>query len=176
MDSTRKNGWLKKKQTDIDVNHLITLFAKSRFITRTFILRLPHSARALSLIALLAMPLFAQATTVTPTEHQGTWENKDEDGDGVHDELDDYPFDKGRSSYEVVVEEEFNNNLAVANVVESGVPFRVHGAIQQKLDMDLFKFNSTGRKAVTVVLKSENYIPVVYQIILEFMFSAACFK
>ena len=102
------------------------------------------------------MPLFAQATTVTPSEHQGTWENKDEDRDGVPDELDDYPFDKGRSSYEVVVEEEFNNNLAVANVVESGVPFRVHGAIQQKLDMDLFKFNSTGRKAVTVVLKSEN--------------------
>ena len=26
------------------------------------------------------------------------------------------------------------------------------------------------------VLKSENYIPVVYQIILEFMFSVACFK
>ncbi|MGI2123168.1 hypothetical protein ACRN9J_13445 [Shewanella baltica] len=115
-----------------------------------------HSARILSLIALLTMPLFAQATTVTPSEHQGTWENKDEDRDGVPDELDDYPFDKGRSSYEVVVEEEFNNNLAVANVVESGVPFRVHGAIQQKLDMDLFKFNSTGRKAVTVVLKSEN--------------------
>ncbi|MCS6241160.1 MSCRAMM family adhesin SdrC [Shewanella baltica] len=115
-----------------------------------------HSARILSLIALLAMPLFTQATTVTPTEHQGTWENKDEDRDGVPDELDDYPFDKDKSSYEVVVEEEFNNNLAVANVVESGVPFRVHGAIQQKLDMDLFKFNSTGRKAVTVVLKSEN--------------------
>ncbi len=102
------------------------------------------------------MPLFAQATTVTPSEHQGTWENKDEDRDGVPDELDDYPFDKDKSSYEVVVEEEFNNNLAVANLVESIVPFRVHGAIQQKLDMDLFKFNSTGRKAVTVVLKSEN--------------------
>lgn len=61
MDSTRKNGWLKKKQTDIDVNHLITLFAKSRFITRMFILRLPHSARALSIIALLFMPLCVQA-------------------------------------------------------------------------------------------------------------------
>ncbi|WP_338726119.1 hypothetical protein V8687_22445 [Shewanella baltica] len=84
-----------------------------------------HSARILSLIALLTMPLFAQATTVPPSEHQGTWENKDEDRDGVPDELDDYPFDKDKSSYEVVVEEEFNNNLAVANVVESGVPFSV---------------------------------------------------
>ncbi|MCU7975276.1 IPT/TIG domain-containing protein [Shewanella sp. SW36] len=165
MDSTRKNGWLKKKQTDIDVNHLITLFAKSRFITRTFILRLPHSARALSLIALLAMPLFVQATTVTPTEHQGTWENKDEDGDGVPDELDDYPFDAGKTSFEIFEESEENNLISSADVT-SQIPLRIHGVLPNSGDTDVFKIEipnsvieSGSRLSFIIKGKGRNFFP-----------------
>jgi hypothetical protein len=94
--------------------------------------------------------------TTDPVEHQGTWENKDEDGDGVPDEQDDYPFDASKSSYELVHEEEFNNNLAVANIINGGVPFRVIGVVQEHQDLDLYKFQVNERKDITVVLKSDS--------------------
>ena len=37
------------------------------------------------------------AKTIQPTTHVGTWQNKDEDGDGVPDEQDDYQFDASRT-------------------------------------------------------------------------------
>jgi hypothetical protein len=86
----------------------------------------------------------------------GTWENKDEDGDGVLDEQDDYPFDASRFEYELVYEEEFNNNLAVANIINGGAPFRVSGVVQENQDLDLYKFQVNERKDITVVLKSDS--------------------
>ncbi|WP_338726121.1 hypothetical protein V8687_22465 [Shewanella baltica] len=112
-------------------------------------------ARILSLIALLTMPLFAQATTVTPSEHQGTWENKDEDGDGVPDELDDYPFDKSRSQYVLVTEEEFNNNQDVATHVDQ-IPLRISGVVQQVNDLDFYRIKLEAGKSVTFLLSSKN--------------------
>jgi hypothetical protein len=85
--------------------------------------------------------------TTDPVEHQGTWENKDEDGDGVPDEQDDYPFDASKSSYELVQEEEFNNNVTQANLVGK-VPFRVKGTISESRDIDDFKFNVTNEDII----------------------------
>ncbi|GLR31954.1 IPT/TIG domain-containing protein [Shewanella decolorationis] len=119
-------------------------------------MRLPHSALALSLITFLALPLFAQATTVTPTEHHGTWENKDEDGDGVPDELDDYPFDKYKSQYALVTEEEFNNNQDVANHVQQ-IPSRISGVVQQVNDLDFYQIKLEAGKSVTFLLSSPSH-------------------
>ncbi|MGB1201761.1 MAG: hypothetical protein ACPG5R_09370, partial [Cognaticolwellia aestuarii] len=57
------------------------------------------------------------AKTIQPTTHIGTWQNKDEDGDGVPDEQDDYPFDATKTTMSVVQEQEFNNNVGQANPV-----------------------------------------------------------
>ncbi len=93
----------------------------------------------------------------------GTWENKDEDGDGVPDEQDDYPFDADKSRYAEFIEEEFNNNLSVANIINSDIPFRVAGSVQENQDLDLFKFSVNGRKQVSVVLKSQSneFLPYI---------------
>ena len=80
------------------------------------------------------------AKTIQPTSHVGTWQNKDEDGDGVLDEQDDYPFDATRTTMTVVQEQEFNNNVAQANKVGS-IPFKSSGVISQDIDIDDFKFN-----------------------------------
>ena len=80
--------------------------------------------------------------TAQPTTHVGTWQNKDEDGDGVPDELDDYPFDADKTTITVVQEEEFNNNVAEANPVGT-VPFSVEGALSLSADIDDFKFTVT---------------------------------
>lgn len=121
-----------------------------------FILRLPHSACALSLITFLALPLFTQATTVTPTEPHSTWENKDEDSDGVPDELDDYPFDRYKSQYALVTEEEFNNNQDVANHVQQ-IPSRISGVVQQVNDLDFYQIKLEAGKSVTFLLSSPSH-------------------
>ncbi|MEC8328404.1 MAG: IPT/TIG domain-containing protein [Pseudomonadota bacterium] len=72
----------------------------------------------------------------------GTWENKDEDGDGVLDENDDFPFDKSKAVFPEHIEEEFNNNVGEANYI-GPVPFRVEGVINQHIDIDDFKFDVT---------------------------------
>tara|TARA_B100001059_G_scaffold235105_1_gene279710 strand:+ start:20789 stop:20989 length:201 start_codon:yes stop_codon:yes gene_type:complete len=41
----------------------------------------------------------SHAKTIQPT-NIGTWQNKDEDGDGVPDEQDDYPFDASKTQWE----------------------------------------------------------------------------
>ncbi len=94
--------------------------------------------------------------TPDPVDQVGTWENKDEDGDGVLDENDDYPFDADKSAYPLIVEEEFNNNLGVATPINTSVPFRVSGAVQEQLDTDLYRFESEGERTLTVILKSNN--------------------
>jgi hypothetical protein len=97
----------------------------------------------------------------------GSWENKDEDGDGVFDEQDDYPFDASRSTYELVSEEEFNNNLAVANIVTGDIPFRVSGVVQESQDLDLYKFKVKESKNISVVIKSDSAVFSPYVTIFD---------
>jgi hypothetical protein len=93
--------------------------------------------------------------TTDPVEHQGTWENKDEDGDGVPDEQDDYPFDASKSSYELVQEEEFNNNQDVATELNN-IPLRASGAVQQVNDLDFYKLDLESGKSITILLSSQS--------------------
>ena len=79
------------------------------------------------------------AKTIQPT-NIGTWQNKDEDGDGVPDEHDDYPFDATKTTMSVVQEQEFNNNVGQANPVGT-LPFKAAGVIAKNVDIDDFKFN-----------------------------------
>jgi len=82
------------------------------------------------------------AKTIKPTTHIGTWQNKDEDGDGVPDEQDDYPFDADKTTMSVVQEQEFNNNVGQANPV-GALPFAVEGVLSLSSDIDDFKFTVT---------------------------------
>ncbi|MCH1926993.1 IPT/TIG domain-containing protein [Shewanella sp. C32] len=85
----------------------------------------------------------------------GTWENPDEDGDGIPDELDDFPFDPNRGRLPTIEEEEFNNNVGQANIVDS-IPARISGVIDKEVDIDDFKF-SISRAQV----EAQKYISVV---------------
>ncbi|KPZ58872.1 hypothetical protein AN391_01554 [Pseudoalteromonas sp. P1-13-1a] len=82
----------------------------------------------------------SHAKNIQPTTHIGTWQNKDEDGDGVPDEHDDYPFDAAKTTMSVVQEQEFNNNVGQANPV-GNIPFKAAGVIAKNVDIDDFKFN-----------------------------------
>ncbi|PMG48065.1 hypothetical protein [Shewanella sp. 10N.286.52.B9] len=96
---------------------------------------------AIVLIASLSMAECRLGIAAQGANQQfGSWENKDEDGDGIPDEQDDYPFDANQSSYKSAYEKEFNNNVSQANRVGS-VPFRVHGTISESRDIDDFKFS-----------------------------------
>ncbi|KPZ58875.1 hypothetical protein AN391_01557 [Pseudoalteromonas sp. P1-13-1a] len=46
-----------------------------------------------SAFSLLSHTTPAKAKAIQSPPHVGTWQNKDENGDGVVDEQDDYPFD-----------------------------------------------------------------------------------
>ncbi|MBH0020532.1 hypothetical protein I6F40_09285 [Pseudoalteromonas sp. SWXJ133] len=81
----------------------------------------------------------SHANTIQSTSHVGTWQNKDEDGDGVPDEQDDYPFDADKTTITVVQEQEFNNNVGQANPV-GNIPFKAAGVISENVDIDDFKF------------------------------------
>lgn len=103
--------------------------------------------------------------TTVPVEHHGTWENKDEDGDGAPDELDDYPFDSSRNKYPVFIEQEPNDNPSVATPIEIDQGVIVRGVISSELDKgDLFKFVTTELKQYTAVFKtsSARFKPQVY--------------
>ncbi|ATC86485.1 MULTISPECIES: IPT/TIG domain-containing protein [Pseudoalteromonas] len=94
------------------------------------------------------------AKTLQVSSHVGTWQNKDEDGDGVPDELDAYPFDASKSDYELVKEEEFNNNHDLATIVPEKLPVKLFGRIQQANDQDYYKIKLKKDVAVTVLLSS----------------------
>ena len=96
------------------------------------------------------------AKTIQPTSHVGTWQNKDEDGDGVLDDQDNYPFDADKTTITVVQEEEFNNNNDVATIVPEGLPFKIFGRIQQANDQDYYKIKLKKDVAVTVLLSSSS--------------------
>ena len=96
------------------------------------------------------------AKTLQASAHVGTWQNKDEDDDGVPDELDAYPFDASKSEYEFVKEEEFNNNNYVATVAPEKLPIKLFGRIQQANDQDYYKIKLKKDVAVTVLLSSSS--------------------
>jgi len=107
----------------------------------------------------------AHGQTVKPTTHIGTWQNKDEDGDGVPDEQDDYPFDNTRSKFIEVQDSEPNDNPSVATPLATGVPFRVNGAISNKGDNgDLYSFQGKEGDFVSalVTYESERFAPKAY--------------
>ncbi|GGQ24097.1 hypothetical protein [Shewanella litoralis] len=95
-----------------------------------------------------------------PVEFVGTWENKDEDGDGVVDEQDDYPFDASRSSYSTTIESSFNDNPSVATVISSNIPFKVKGVIEENGDGDVYKFQ------VTKEIVAAN-IPITFLLLMD---------
>ena len=105
------------------------------------------------------------AKTIQPTTHIGTWQNKDEDGDGVPDEQDDYPFDASKTQYPVYIEQEPNDNPSVATPVELGKGFKVLGVISSRTDKgDLYGFDVDDATIVTAVFESlaERFDPQVY--------------
>jgi hypothetical protein len=81
------------------------------------------------------------------------WRNKDEDGDGILDELDDYPLDASQSSFELIREQEPNDNPSIATHANRYPPFKMSGAISVKSDNgDLFSFNAHKDEFYTLVL------------------------
>lgn len=121
-------------------------------------------------IALVAFTLYNAGAFSAPTnknleEPKGTWENKDEDGDGVLDENDDYPFDARKSQYPVYLEQEPNDNPGIATPIKLVQGVRVKGAISSNLDKgDLYQFEVAERKSLTAVFytNSKDFKPQVY--------------
>ncbi|WP_341503849.1 IPT/TIG domain-containing protein [Gallaecimonas sp. GXIMD4217] len=100
-----------------------------------------------------------------PDPSTGTWENKDEDGDGVPDEEDDYPFDPKKSSYPLFNDIEPNDNPSVAVVTGSSPGFRVSGTIIDDADNgDLYQFKATRGQVLTALLRTRaaDFEPQVY--------------
>lgn len=96
----------------------------------------------------------------------GTWAKKDEDNDGVLDELDDFPFDPAKQTYPFFEDTEFNNNRNDANVIDTQYPFRISGKIQGDIDIDKYRFSVTSddvvnnRSLTFVVFKDDaNFFP-----------------
>jgi hypothetical protein len=104
--------------------------------------------------------------TTDPVEHQGTWENKDEDGDGVPDEQDDYPFDASKSAFFILQESEQNNLVETADDVAGHFPFRILGTLPNAGDTDVFKISfpteqvsPDDRLSITILSSSSNFYP-----------------
>ena len=107
----------------------------------------------------------SHAKTIHPATHISTWQNKDEDGDGVPDELDDFPFDNTRSKFIEAQDSEPNDNPSVATPTPAGFPFRVKGAISNEGDNgDLYSFQGKEGDFVSalVTYESENFAPKAY--------------
>ena len=95
----------------------------------------------------------------------GSWEKKDEDGDGVLDEIDDFPFDKDKTIYPQFSDIEPNDNPSVAVELNVEPPFRLTGAISNNSDNgDLYAFTGKAGKAYTIILRTSSriFVPQVY--------------
>lgn len=103
--------------------------------------------------------------TTDPVEHLGSWENKDEDGDGVPDELDDYPFDASKYQFPQFIEVEPNDNPSIATATNMTPPFTIIGGISQKSDNgDLYSFTGKAGQFYTLILKYQHpdFKPNIY--------------
>ncbi|QYJ76086.1 IPT/TIG domain-containing protein [Shewanella sp. FJAT-52076] len=104
-------------------------------------------------------------TTPGDEDKVGTWENKDEDGDGIPDDRDDYPFDAERSQYPSFNEAEPNDNPGVATPISLDGGVVVKGVISSELDKgDLYRFSLTEPRSLTAYLyaQSPRFLPQVY--------------
>lgn len=97
-----------------------------------------------------------RAKTIQPTTQVGTWQNKDEYGDGVPNEQDVYPFDANLSAATYFQESELNDYLGKAENLNSKIPYFVSGVVQQTQDLDLFKFSINKAERVSVVPNTTN--------------------
>ncbi|CAM2794957.1 MULTISPECIES: IPT/TIG domain-containing protein [Pseudoalteromonas] len=111
-----------------------------------------------SAFSLLSYTIPAQAKTIQSPPPVGTWQNNDEDADGVPDEQDDYPFDVNLVKAKYYQETELNDNLAKAENLTSEIPYFVSGVVQHTADLDLFKFTTNKAERVSVVLNTTNTI------------------
>jgi hypothetical protein len=96
---------------------------------------------------------------------RGTWQNKDEDNDGISDEKDAFPFDSAKSKYPLFTESEPNDNPSVALDVSPSFPFSVKGTISTLSDNgDLYKFYAQSGKFISAVVKydSTDFLPQIY--------------
>ncbi|AQU83975.1 hypothetical protein BV504_15980 [Halomonas sp. 'Soap Lake  len=84
----------------------------------------------------------------------GSWQNPDEDGDGVPDCMDDYPFDATRSRYPEFADEEPNDSPPNAVNTNTYPGFRVTGALSSNSDnADLFRFKAKEGQSITALLR-----------------------
>ena len=93
-----------------------------------------------------------QAKTIQPTTHVGTWQNKDEDGDGVVDVKDVSPFNAELSQWTTYEDVEPNNSHISANNTNNILPFSAQGIISQKEDKDTFRFKVEKPTFISVVI------------------------
>ncbi|MBO2589043.1 IPT/TIG domain-containing protein [Shewanella algae] len=102
---------------------------------------------------------------VDPPSHEGSWEIRDEDNDGILDERDDYPFDPTKHQFPQIIEQEPNDNPSIATQAGMAPPFTVRGAISQKSDNgDLFSFEGEAGQFYTLMLSYEDpdFKPNIY--------------
>lgn len=110
-----------------------------------------------------ATVFFVQAEPVANTVPVlGSWQNQDEDGDGVPDCNDDYPFDPTRSRYPEYADIEPNDSVGRAintqhelSLTEPG--FRIHGKLASARDKtDMFRFKARKGQSITALLQKTN--------------------
>ncbi|MDO6777242.1 IPT/TIG domain-containing protein [Shewanella sp. 3_MG-2023] len=95
---------------------------------------------AIVLIASLSMAECRLAIAAQGANQQfGSWENKDEDRDGVPDEQDDYPFDPSKNAFLLLNETEQNNLVETADNVKGAFSVRIAGSLPSSGDTDVFK-------------------------------------
>ncbi|WP_144211058.1 IPT/TIG domain-containing protein [Shewanella donghaensis] len=107
----------------------------------------------------------AFATKEAPLK-MGTWENKDEDGDGIPDEQDDYPFDASKSELFLIQESEQNNLVETADDSQGHFPIRIKGVLPHSGDTDVFKLRFPtalikphDRLSITILSSDDNFYP-----------------
>ncbi|MEE2023845.1 MULTISPECIES: hypothetical protein [Alkalimonas] len=110
----------------------------------------------------LALGLFTalvSSYSVSSEQPLGSWLNQDEDGDGVPDCLDDFPFDPSRSRYPEYADTEPNDNPAVAvktnhQLSLANPGFRISGALSSDSDnADMFRFAAKQGQSITALLR-----------------------
>ncbi len=104
-----------------------------------------------------AFPAIGHEWVDSDSDNVGNTEQEDEDGDGVVDKDDDYPFDDTKTTIQTINEVEFNGNF-YPNGQDLGqsVPFKVSGRIlgtsQYNADLDYYLFTAQQGQFLTVEL------------------------
>ena len=104
------------------------------------------------------MSMASTESSNIPPEVKGSWANKDEDGDGIADELDSAPFDDSVGEWVVLSDIEPNNSHFSANNEDVNLPFKVEGVISQREDKDTYRFTVLAPTQLSVVIHSQNSV------------------